>query len=329
MTVLPRKTRPTLLDPLWRLNAPEAAAPRSRLRAQLNSGRVMAVPGVYDGLAARIAALAGFECLLLSEQLLAESLLALPAACLSSEQLADGVLRITGVVDVPLCVCTGVAVLGPVRTGHALHLLEKAGAAAVWLDERVQAGEEQLGQQAMVAALHAACAARIDIELIVGVRCHVHAGQQYKDVLRRCLAYHGAGAELIVLSRECMLQFPELAPACRKVGCLVMFDATSAEVSPEAVQTPPGKMWVFERLLLDAALHGMTDFATDLVQRGSAADLALLERLRGQPIEDWYQFTGFDRVRDLEGRYLPGEALAKYAASPAAYYQPAAVPSVR
>jgi len=320
--------RTSTLEPLWRLNGGAKEAPRARLRAQLRSGPPLPVPGVGDGLAARIAAGAGFGCLLISDALLAGSMLDLPPSCVSPDQLADSVMRIAGVVDVPLCVSTGIAELGATRTAHALRLLEKAGAAAIWLEDGVQESAQPLSVPAMVAALQAACAARTDPDLIVGVRCRPHIGQQLDDLVSCCIAYREAGAELLVLPDRYVRQFPDVTRVCRDAGCVLAVDVDSTEVSSDDLKRDSGTMWIFESLLQNAALQGMTDFAVDLAQRGSEADLALLEKLRGQPIEDWYQFTGFDRVREFEDRYLPKDALAKYAASPSSpsapssYYQP-------
>jgi len=331
------KARSCALEPLWRVNGGAIDAPRARLRAQLRSqsetGSSVAVPGVSDGLSARIAAMAGFTCLLISDALLAGSLLDLPAPCVSPDQLADSVVRIAGVVDVPLCVSSAAAELGPIRVAHAVRVLEKAGAAAIWLEDSAQESARPLGMPDMVAVLDAACAARIDPDLILGVRCRPRVGESFDDLMSRYTAYRDAGAEMLVLPHGLVKQFPDIIKVCRDAGCWLAVDAQDPDISPGDLKGATGTMWILETLLQNAALHGMTEFAVDLAQRGSAADLALLEKLRGQPIEDWYQFTGFDRVRVFEERYLPADALTKYATSPSSpsapssYYQPTAAPS--
>lgn len=335
------QARSCALEPLWRVNGGASEAPRARLRAQLRAqlrgqpgiGSCVAVPGVSDGLSARIAAMAGFTCLLISDALLAGSLLDLPASCVSPDQLADSVVRIAGVADVPLCVSSAAAELGPTRVAHAVRVLEKAGAAAIWLEDSALENARSLAMPDMVAVLEAACAARSDPDLILGARCRPPVGEPLDELVSRYTAYRDAGAELLVLPHGLVKQFPDISKVCRDAGCWLAVDAHDPDILPGDFEGAPGTMWIFESLLQDAALHGMTEFAVDLAQRGSAADLALLEKLRDQPIEDWYQFTGFDRVRVFEERYLPADALTKYAASPSSpsapssYYQPTAAPS--
>src|SRR4051794_12677076 len=98
-----------MLELLWRLNktAP-VESPRHRLRRLVAAGKIQVMPGVYDGLSARICELAGFDAVMTGPSLIGPTLLGLAEPGLvSPDQLAAAVSRMTGVLRIPLYVDAG------------------------------------------------------------------------------------------------------------------------------------------------------------------------------------------------------------------------------
>lgn len=323
-----------MLEPLWTATPPGAGdAPRRRFHALMQGATIVVAPGVYDGLSARIAELGGCECLLVSDALVSHALLGLPdGGLLAIDELADAVARVSSVVAAPVCVHVRAGTDTPLRTAHAVHRLEKAGAAAICLVDTAHPAASGAGRLVaiadMEARLHAALAARDDPELVVGVAC---GARDTDEARRRSEAYTAAGAELVSMPLACAAALSAGAAGTARYRAVAAggADDLPAEIPLASLQAMGFALATVELTLLRAASLGMTTLADDIAERGVAGDLALIERLADQPIEDWYSFTGFDRIRALEDRYLPSAALAKYTEGPAPYYQPAPVPRGR
>lgn len=62
-------------------------------------------------------------------------------------------------------------------------------------------------------------------------------------------------------------------------------------------------------------MMAMHDFARALKERGTLVEAELDARFKQHPIGDLHGFAGFNRIRELEGAYLPIEAAEKYVGS--------------
>jgi 2-methylisocitrate lyase-like PEP mutase family enzyme len=304
------------LEPLWRSQRVDAAreAPSKALRTLLGAGDAVTALGIFDGLSARIAAIAKCPVVMTSSALIARALAGADnPQLIGFEQLADAVLRLTGVMNIPLQVRLDVAGLSAATVRHAIGQLERAGAASICLADA--------GASARLSGLVAAAKqARIDPDLVIG-SCHS------KDDIECAVASAAAGAETLVL-QDCgtLDDARAFAAVTSTVPLQIAWHGGNRPPCADGDRPEQYRILILEHALLEAALAELRVFAQDLSARGSAADLDLAKRLDGLAIEDWYQFTGFDRIGALENDYLPKQLASRYDAGPAHYYRPGGSP---
>ena len=179
-----------------------------RLREVLNArleDRVIAAPGVYDMVSLRMAAAIGFEALYMTGYGTVASHLGLPDAGLASH--ADMVGRVeamTRMVETPLIADGDTGYGGLLNVRHAVRGYERAGAAAIQLedqefpkkcghtpDRRVIPADE------MVRKIAVAVEARTSPDFLIIARTDARTSKGLPEAIRRARAYAEVGADML------------------------------------------------------------------------------------------------------------------------------------
>lgn len=174
--------------------------PAARLRAALEAERPLQVVGAVNAYTAKLAERSGFHALYLSGAGVANYSLGLPD--LGVIQLADvltDAARITAATDLPLLVDIDTGFGAAFAIERAVRELERAGAAAVQIEDQVQAkrcghrpGKELVEPEEMVARVRAAVGARRDLLVVA----RTDAGS-VDETIARGRAYAAAGADVV------------------------------------------------------------------------------------------------------------------------------------
>lgn len=294
------------------------------LRDAFSAGRTVVAPGAFNALFARLVEEAGFEALYVSGAGIANSLLGRPDVGLTTlTETAFVVERIAEVVSIPLVVDADTGYGGVGNVARTVRTLERAGAAAIQLEDQVNpkrcghfAGKEVVEVAEMQERLAAALDARSDPATVVIARTDALEPHGMDEVLARGAAYRAAGADVLFVdaprSRE---EFATIGRAL--AGVPLMANMVEFARSP----------------LLDAADLAQLGFSlvifpgsiTRLVTRAARA---LLEELAaaGTTTGALEKMASFDEVNDLLGRaaWAQWEARMKeQGAGPAAFLGPA------
>ena len=208
-------------------------APGARLRAALEAERPLQVVGAINAYAAKLAERAGFRALYLSGAGVANHSLGLPD--LGIIHLGDVVAdasRITAATDLPLIVDIDTGWGHAFTIGRAVRELERAGAAAVQIEDQAGAkrcghrpGKELVERAEMVERVHAAVAARDDLLVVA----RTDAGE-VDDAVDRGRAYEEAGAD--VLFAEALESLEGYARVAAAVGIPVLANVTEFGRTP-------------------------------------------------------------------------------------------------
>jgi methylisocitrate lyase len=203
------------------------------LRAALEAERPLQVVGAINAYAALLAERAGFRALYLSGAGVANHSLGLPD--LGVIQLADVVAdaaRITGATRLPLIVDIDTGWGHGLNVARAVRELERAGAAAVQIEDQVSAkrcghrpGKELVEPDEMVARVGAALAARE--ELLVIARTDA---PNVDETIARAQAYAAAGADLVFA--EALRSLDDVARVTAAVDVPVLVNLTEFGVTP-------------------------------------------------------------------------------------------------
>jgi 2,3-dimethylmalate lyase len=180
------------------------------LRQVLNGrakDRVIAVPGVYDMVSLRMAAAMGFEALYMTGYGVVASHLGLPDAGLASY--ADMVGRVEAMartVDVPLIADGDTGYGGLLNVSHTVRGYERAGAAAIQLEDQEfpkkcghtpQRRVIPTGEMARKIAV--AAEARTSPDFLIIARTDARTSKGLPEAIQRARAYAEAGADMLFI----------------------------------------------------------------------------------------------------------------------------------
>ena len=178
----------------------------SRLRDAMAGDGCLAAPGVHDGLTALLAERAGFQAALLGGNAATASVLGLPdLGFLSADALIGHVANICRVLRIPLLVDADTGFGGPLQVHRTVAALERAGAAAIQIEDQVPAkrcglleeGHPLVAAAEMVEKVRAAAAARTDPDTVIVARTLAWSSGGLDEAVRRGRAYHEAGADAV------------------------------------------------------------------------------------------------------------------------------------
>ena len=282
----------------------------ARLREALKTERPLQLAGTVNAYSALLAREAGFRAIYLSGAGVANASFGLPD--LGITQLGDvceDVRRITGATQLPLLVDADTGWGGAFNIARSVRELERAGAAALHLEDQVQAkrcghrpGKALVSSAEMCDRLRAAVDARSDAGFLIMARTDAHAVEGQQAALDRALAYVEAGADMIFA--EALTSLAEYRQFTQAVRVPVLANLTEfgktplftvAELGEAGVQLVLYPLSAF-RAMSRAALEVYTAIRRDGTQR------AVVDRM--QTRSELYGVLGYEAFeRKLDALY--------------------------
>ncbi len=177
----------------------------ARLADLIAQERCTLVPGVYDCLSARLAEAAGFPAVEISGYSVEASLFALPDLGFAAlSDMADVAERICGAVAVPVICDADTGYGGTANVRHTVRRLERAGVAAVHIEDQADPkkcgglpGRAVIAPGAMCDKVKAALDARHSAATLVIARTDAAGAHGIADAIDRLNAYREAGADAV------------------------------------------------------------------------------------------------------------------------------------
>lgn len=174
----------------------------SRLRKRLEEPRVLVAPGIYDTLSALLAEQAGFEAVFLSGSGIAATTLGAPdVGLVTLTEIASVLERAADRVSVPIVVDVDSAFGGAAHAARTMRTLERAGAAALQVEDQVQIKPDDallsrplISTAEMQDKLRAMLDARQSENTLISARTDA---TDPGEAIDRCLAYRETGADLV------------------------------------------------------------------------------------------------------------------------------------
>ncbi len=186
--------------------------------------RVIAAPGVYDMVSLRMAAAMGFDALYMTGYGTVASHLGLPDAGLASY--ADMVGRVEAMAQMagaPLIADGDTGYGGLLNVGHAVRGYERAGAAAIQLEDQEfpkkcghTPGRRVVSAEDMVRRIAVAAEARTSPDFLIIARTDARTSLGLAEAIRRARAYAEAGADMLFV--ESPESEAEMAQIGRELG---------------------------------------------------------------------------------------------------------------
>ena len=173
------------------------------LREMVARDRGVLLPGAPNALAARVIADLGFKAVYLTGAGLTNMDLGLPdLGFMDLSRVAEHVLAIRGVLDLPLIVDADTGFGNAINVTHAVKTLERAGASAIQIEDQYApkrcghfAGKELIPADEMVGKVRAAVDARRE-GMVVIARTDACAVEGFEAAIERAQRYIEAGADM-------------------------------------------------------------------------------------------------------------------------------------
>lgn len=175
----------------------------AKLRRMIESGKTHIIPGVYDGLSARIAETAGAELLYATGGGIARSTGIPDMGLLNPVQIAERLTQIVDAVEVPLIADFDTGYGNALNALHALKGFERAGVAGFHIEDQVfpkrcghYEGKSVVPTGELATKIRAIKENATDPDLVVIARTDAVAVEGLDAAIERMHAYIEAGADV-------------------------------------------------------------------------------------------------------------------------------------
>ena len=307
-----------------RLGQASPARATTRLRALLKEPAPLILPGCFNAMSARILEHAGFPALYMSGYGTSLNLLGLPdAGLITLTEMALNAKLIASAVRAPLIADADTGFGNAINVVRTVEEYIRAGVAGMHLEDQVApkrcghvAGREVIARDEAVLKIRAACQTRdaLDPDFVIIARTDARGahGGSMEEAITRANAFLDAGADLAFV--EGPKDKEEVAHICQAVKGPVFYNMTG--ISPRFTAEEMAAIGIRACILPGAAMRAtimaIHDFATTLKAEGPMAEAAYDARFKQHPMGNLHGFAGFDRIREMEAKFLPAEAAEKY-----------------
>lgn len=238
----------------------------SVLRARIAAAEPTVAPGAYDGLSARLIQQSGFPAVYASGGAIARSTGVPDLGLLGLELIVERVAAMCDAIEVPLIADADTGYGNALNTQRAIQAFERAGAAAVHLEDQVfpkrcghYDGKALVPVVEMAQKLRAACDARRDPAFVIIARTDAIAIEGLDGALARAGAYREAGADVIFVeaptSREQIERIAREVPGPKLIN---MFHGGKTPILPADELVRMGySLIIIPSDLQRAAIHAM------------------------------------------------------------------------
>lgn len=277
--------------------------PAKTLRAQLDAGAGLVVPGVFNGLTALLAREAGAQALYLSGAAFSASMGMPDIGLVTLDELARAARQIVRVTRLPLIVDADTGFGGALNVMRAVRELEGARCAAVQLEDQVDPkrcghldGKQVTSAEAFAEKVAAARSAAQ--QLVVIARTDARATHGFDEAVRRGLAYREAGADVIF--PEALETEDEFDAYARQVPGPLLANMTEFGKGPMLTAARlfelGYRLVIFPVSAARVAAKQVQTFYSELLRTGTQAPW--LERMLTR--EELYGLIGYDDYAELD-----------------------------
>ena len=271
----------------------------AKFRQAVAEERPLSVIGAINAYTARMAEATGFKALYLSGGGVAANSLGMPDLGISTmEDVLIDARRITDVTTLPLLVDIDVGWGGAFNIARTIRQFEKAGVAAVHMEDQVgtkrcghRPGKEVVSKAEMVDRIKAAVDARTDDGFVVMARTDALAIEGFDAAMDRAVAYVEAGADMIF--PEAMTELAMYDRFKKAVKVPILANITEFGFTPLYTVEELGSVDVDIVLFCCSAYRAMNAAALKVYQaiRAEGTQKNVVETMQSR--NDLYQYLGY------------------------------------
>lgn len=282
----------------------------TRLRELIARPGCVIAPGAYDALSARMIARAGFEACYMTGYGTSVTRLGLPdVGLLTASEMLDNTSRIVDASGLPVVADIDTGYGNAINVYRTVRDFEKAGAAAMHLEDQVSPkrcghlqGKRVISTNDMLAKIKAACDARRDPDLVLIIRTDAIAVEGIESAFERGERYREAGADMLFIEAPIGREQAERV-ARHFSGIPLLYNMAASGKSPDIPAEELGRMGFklahFALYGLLAAIPAMEHVFAELRRTGT------IGHLRGQmaTFKQMNDIIGMAEHQAMEERY--------------------------
>lgn len=269
------------------------------LKTALEQESPLQILGAPNAYVAMMAKEAGYRALYLSGAGVSNISYGLPDLGICSlDNILEDLRRISDAVDLPILVDIDTGWGGGLTLERGMRLLWHAGAAAVQIEDQVEAkrcghrpGKKVVTTEEMVDRLEAALAGRPSEEMLIVARSDAHDIEGLENMIKRGLAYKEAGADLFF--PEALTSLEEFSICAKEVGLPILANMTEFGKTPmltTAQFQQAGVAAVLYPLTVARAMHRTAWEVMNLIRK-EGTQQGCLDRL--QTRDELYKFLDY------------------------------------
>jgi len=277
------------------------------LRERLAKGEFILVPGIYDGISARVADSMGFPALYMTGYGATASALGLPDAGLATySEMVGRAEMICSITHTPLIADADTGYGGLINVQRTVRGYEAAGVAAIQIEDQEMPkkcghtpGRRVVPAEDMVLKIKAAVDARRHAETMIVARTDARTAHGLDEALRRAKLYEAAGADIIFV--ESPESEAELEKIGREVEKPLLANMVEFGKTPR-VEAARLRQWGFDLAIypglgFSVAAEAMRQAWEHLKQAGTSTGMNVPQ------FRDMHELMGFAEVWDFEKRW--------------------------
>ena len=279
---------------------------RKRLRKLVEAEEILILPGAYDALSAKLVQAAGFRAVYLTGYGQSASKLGEPdVGLMCMSEMAERTRDIAMAVDIPVACDADTGFGGPVNVIRTVREYERAGAAAIQLEDQTMPkkcghmlGRQVVPAEEMAEKIRAAAAARGDPDFLIIARTDARTEHGIDEAIRRGRLYEEAGADIIFIeSLETVDEMKRVNREIRKHTIANMVEGGRTPFLPaRELQEIGYSAVIFPITTLYAAAKAVYDVLADLRENGTSAGSA--DRMLC--FREFNELIGLPAVRKIE-----------------------------
>jgi len=282
-----------------------------RLKELVQGRELLVAPGVFDCVSAKVAADAGFEAIYVGSYATTAAMFGLPdTGFIGLTDMVSQLWRVSAVVNVPIIVDAEAGFGNPVHVTRAVQELERAGAAAVHIEDHVF-GKHVVNRPAVVPLsdavdkIRAALDARRDSNFQIIARTDSLRGYGLSHAIERAHAFASAGADMVFIAG---LRSGDIAAVVRDLPIPLLqtnrssLDPPELKLSNAQLAAVGLKVVIYNDLASLLAYAAVRAGLDELRRSGSVDSLSLTI-----DTPEFDTFLGVSGVRAVIARYGMGE----------------------
>jgi 2,3-dimethylmalate lyase len=278
---------------------------KEKLKDLISKKELILAPGVYDALSARVAQYSGFPVLYMTGYGVAAVCGYPDYGLLTMSEMLESVRRISDATEIPLVADADTGYGNAVNVYRTVKEYEKAGAAAIQLEDQswpkrcgFMQNKQVIAADEMVDKIKAAVDARTDEKTVLIIRTDSFTTDGSDEAFRRAEMYAEAGADMLFIEAPNAEHIKDI-PSRFSKPCVLNMAFHLYDISISEIRGMGYAMVLFPGLLIIGGIAGYMKSCRKLMEEGkymNPIDLPFT-------FEQFNSFLGIDAFRKLEDKY--------------------------